>query len=347
MIAVQEVPWDGIQSALLMQTLSEYFIFFVGITAVLSACMLVYCLIAARFGIIDKPNHRSSHLAPVIRGAGIIFPIAFLLCEVWTGFPHPYALTGLLIIAVISFADDVKEQKPSIRLPLHALAVVLLLMEVQFFDENVFLIVIAFVIIIGSINAFNFMDGINGITGLYGLTNIATFFTISITLYPFAGPLTFLAVIGAILVFLFFNFRKKAQCFAGDVGSISLAFIQIFFLMMLIKYTHSFSWVLLFTVFGVDASITIAQRLVRRENIFLPHRSHLYQYLANELKTDHRVIAGIYATVQGGINIVVYRCNEVHDVLLIPALLIPVIIVYCLIRTQVNKSIKTSTTKPA
>ena len=82
-------------------------------------------------------------------------------------------------------------------------------------------------------------------------------------------------VVCSVLVFCFFNFRKKAKCFAGDVGAVSIAFILLFLIGRLIIETEDFSWIVLLSVYGVDSVLTIIHRLMLHENIGLPHRKHL------------------------------------------------------------------------
>lgn len=146
------------------------------------------------------------------------------------------------------------------------------------------------------------MDGINGITGMNALITVGTFIYLAGKVF-FMDEYLIGTVILSVLVFLFYNFRIRARCFAGDVGSVSLAFIQIYMLMSLINATQNLWWVLLFFVFGMDAVTTILIRIVKRENIFKPHRSHLYQYLANELRINHLIVSSGYALVQLLLNI--------------------------------------------
>ncbi|EIY57273.1 hypothetical protein HMPREF1071_03946, partial [Bacteroides salyersiae CL02T12C01] len=99
-------------------------------------------------------------------------------------------------------------------------------------------------------------------------------------------------------VFNFFNFRKRAKCFAGDVGSVCIAFVLLFFIGKLVIRTEDFSWIILLAVYGVDSVLTIIHRLMLHENIGLPHRKHLYQIMANELKIPHVVVSSVYMLVQ-------------------------------------------------
>ena len=142
------------------------------------------------------------------------------------------------------------------------------------------------------------MDGINGITGGYSLVILAALAYINKEVVTFVEADFIYTVICSVLVFCFFNFRKHAKCFAGDVGSVSIAFILLFLIGRLIIETEDFSWIVLLSVYGVDSVLTIIHRLMLHENIGLPHRKHLYQIMANELKIPHVMVSSIYMAVQ-------------------------------------------------
>ena len=265
---------------------------------ILFAIELLYFKIAGYYNIIDKPNHRSSHTAITIRGGGIIFPVALLSYAVFTGINYPYFLLGLLLISFISFLDDMKELDSKIRIVVHLIAVALLFLQVGMFSFAFYWVLLGLVFLIGTINAINFMDGINGITGGYGLITLATLYYINVHVIRFTDINFLLIAILSVLVFNFFNFRTKAKCFAGDVGSVSLAFIIVFFLLQLMIMTGNVTYVLLLLVYGLDTITTIVFRLIRKENIFKAHRSHFYQYLANEKKILQLLVSAAYMFFQ-------------------------------------------------
>ncbi|RYY08337.1 MAG: glycosyltransferase family 4 protein [Sphingobacteriaceae bacterium] len=260
---------------------------------------LFYFKIAAYYNIIDKPNHRSSHTKLTIRGGGIIFPVALIVYAVFTKLQYPYFISGLFFISFISFVDDIKELSSKIRISIHLMAVVLMFVQIGLFTFPVYWVILGLIFVIGVINAINFMDGINGITGGYGLITLATLFYINLNVVTFTTKGLLLISILSVLVFNFFNFRIKAKCFAGDVGSVSLAFIIVFFLLQLIIKTENVNYVLLLLVYGMDTITTIVFRLIRKENIFEAHRSHFYQFLANERKLSHLTVSLIYIFFQG------------------------------------------------
>lgn len=270
---------------------------------ILLSLELLYFKIATHYNIIDKPNHRSSHTRLTIRGGGIIFPIALIFYSFFTKLQYPYFISGLLLISLISFIDDIKELSSKIRISAHLLAVALMFVQIGMFMLPVYWVLLGFIFVVGVINAINFMDGINGITGGYGLITLATLYYINLNIVKFTVDDFLIISILAVLVFNFFNFRIKAKCFAGDVGSVSLAFIFVFFLLQLIIKTQNVTYLLLLLVYGLDTITTIVFRLIRKENIFKAHRSHFYQYLANEKKLSHLSVSIMYMVFQGVINL--------------------------------------------
>ena len=259
---------------------------------------LFYFRIADRCNIIDKPNERSSHTKITLRGGGVIFYFGALAYFLISGFEYPYFILALTFITFISFVDDVCSISQKLRLLFHFLAIVLMFYQLGLFPLSWWRIIIALIICTGIINAYNFMDGINGITGGYSLIILATLAYVNSEIVTFVEPALIYTVFCSVLVFCFFNFRKKAKCFAGDVGSVSIAFILLFLTGKLIIQTEDFSWIILLVVYGVDSVLTIIHRLMLHENIGLPHRKHMYQLMANELKIPHVVVSLIYMLVQ-------------------------------------------------
>lgn len=271
---------------------------------------LVYFKIADRFNIIDKPNHRSSHTSITIRGGGIIFPIAVLVYALTNGFQDIYFVVGLLAISIISFLDDILTLNNKVRLGVHLSSVLLLFFQWNLFSLNWYWVLIALVFVIATINAYNFMDGINGITGGYSLLTICTLYYINQYISSFTSNELLLAVGLALLVFNFFNFRKKAKCFAGDVGSVSIAFIIVFLIGQLILKTHHISYIFLLLIYGTDTAFTVLFRKIRGENIFEAHRSHFYQYLSNQRQYSHLLVSFIYIVAQLLINVLLISLTK-------------------------------------
>ncbi|MFZ2904636.1 MAG: UDP-GlcNAc--UDP-phosphate GlcNAc-1-phosphate transferase [Cyclobacteriaceae bacterium] len=273
-------------------------IFWLSYILVVILAELIYFNLARHYNIIDRPNERSSHHTPIIRGGGIIFIIGVWFWFFNTDQLLSFFVAGATLVALISLADDIKPRPAWIRFIIHFIAILLLFYQVQLYNWHWSLILLAGIVCIGTLNAFNFMDGINGITGIYAMVNLITFLILDKQVFDFTDSSLIIVILIANSVFLFFNFRKQARCFAGDVGSVTLAFTQIFFLLQIILATDSLLWVLLFFVFGIDSVITIIYRLKKKENIFKAHRTHLYQFLANELQWDHRLVALLYGLIQ-------------------------------------------------
>jgi UDP-GlcNAc:undecaprenyl-phosphate GlcNAc-1-phosphate transferase len=260
---------------------------------------LLYLKIADKLNIIDKPNQRSSHTVPIIRGGGIVFLFAVLVWEIQTDFEYPWLLVSILLSGVVSFVDDLKGFPSKLRFAAHLGSVSLLLYQIQLIQLEWWVLPL-FVLLIGIKNAYNFMDGINGITGFYSLAIFIPFWIMETDVV--LKQYCFL-VIFSIVVFLFFNARKKAKCFAGDIGSISMAIMVLFIVLIKIIETGRLELISVLFVYGIDSIFTIVQRLSNNENIFEAHRKHLYQYLANEFKISHIWVSAGYGLVQLVFNI--------------------------------------------
>ena len=296
---------------------------------------LVYFKVADRFNIIDKPNHRSSHTSITIRGGGIVFPLAVLAYSLINGFQNIYFVIGLLAISTISFLDDILTLNNNVRLSIHLSSVLLLFFQWDLFSLNWYWIVIALIFVVATINAYNFMDGINGITGGYSLLTIATLYYINEKVVIFTSSELLIVVALSLLVFNFFNFKTKAKCFAGDVGSVSIAFIIVFFIGQLILTSQNLSYILLLLVYGTDTAFTVLFRKVRGENIFEAHRSHFYQYLSNQRKYPHIYVAGMYIMAQLLINVVILSVIE-SDVIYMLSVFFIFILIYLLLRIKLE-----------
>lgn len=274
---------------------------------------LVYFKIADRFNIIDKPNQRSSHKRIVLRGGGIIFTVALWVWSIWYGFQYPWLLAGVTLAAGISFIDDIHSLPDSLRLVVQFIGMTLVLFQVQnsWFNVHGFaegvvaglIFIAALIVCVGATNIYNFMDGINGITGGYSLAMLIPLFLLN-RKYAFMEE-RLLVVIGlSLLVFCLFNFRTKAKCFAGDVGSIGIALILTFCVARLMMVTGDVAWIVLFLIYGVDGVLTICHRIMLHENLGQAHRKHVYQLMANELKIPHVVVSTIYMALQLAVSLI-------------------------------------------
>lgn len=314
----------------------------------LFALLLVYFKIADKYNIIDKPNHRSAHTEITLRGGGIIFPIAFLLFLGIQVFhqdsitnPQNYLIfgIGLLAICIISFIDDVVDLSSKIRLIFHFISVTLLLCFINAFQLlPIWAIPILFILIIGILNAYNFMDGINGMTGLYSLVILSSLLYVNQNVTEFTHNNFIIYPLLACCVFLFFNFRKKAKCFMGDIGSMGIAFWIISLIGLLILKTEEYKWILFLAVYGVEVICTLLERIKLKENIFEAHRRHLYQLLANEKRISHLKVSSLYAVIQLIINIFVIL-STLPQWLIFSIILMPALIIYIYIKFSIKNKI--------
>lgn len=281
---------------------------------------MLYFRLADKYNIIDKPNERSSHTTITLRGGGVILYLSMIIYFVAYGFQFPWFFVGLSLISFISFADDVKPQKSTLRLSIHFVAMFLMFYEWQLFSYPWYFTVIGLIICTGVLNAYNFMDGINGLTGTYSTVVLVSLLYINTYFHSFIDNRFIYVLLIALLVFNFFNFRKKAKCFVGDVGAVSMAFIIVFLLGKLFIETDKFGFIVLLAVYGVDSILTIVHRIILKENIFEPHRKHVYQLLANELKIPHLIVSVIYAGLQLVISaglIIFYKYDVIYALIVI------------------------------
>ena len=289
------------------------------IAAILLIAELVYFKIADHFNIIDKPNERSSHSTIVLRGGGVIFTlsmIAWAVMMIAQGkdiLPYLPFLCGLLLIAGVSFWDDVHSLPDSARLVAQFVAMALMFwsMGIMHWDMWWF-VIIALIVCVGATNVINFMDGINGITAGYALAILIPLLLVNRNVDFIEESYLVVAILG-VLVFCIFNFRPKgkAKCFAGDVGSIGIAFIMLFALGLLIVKTGDLTWLVFLLIYGVDGVLTICHRIMLHENLGEAHRKHAYQLMCNELKIGHVKISVLYMVLQLAVSLgFIYLCPD-------------------------------------
>ena len=304
------------------------------IAIILLAAELVYFKIADKCNIIDKPNERSSHSTIVLRGGGIIFSlsmVAWAVMMVMQGndvAPYLPFLIGLILICGVSFWDDVKSLPDSVRLVAQFVAMALMFWSMGIMRlEMWWLVIIALIVCVGATNIINFMDGINGITAGYALAVLVPL-VLANRMDGFIDESFLVVTIIGVLVFSWFNFRPKgeAKCFAGDVGSIGIAFIMLFAIGRLIMKTGDVTWLVLLLVYGVDGCCTILHRIMLHENLGQAHRKHAYQIMANELGISHVAVSLLYMGLQLMISLgFIYLCPATvlaHWIYLIVALVV-------------------------
>lgn len=293
------------------------------IAVLLIVAELVYFKVADHFNIIDKPNERSSHSTIVLRGGGIIFAISMLVWQIWLMVQGEWLMVeqylpfmcGLVLICGVSFWDDVKSLPDSVRLVAQFISMGLAawcmiqgseLMALEWY-WLVLIGIAALIVFVGATNIINFMDGINGITAGYSLAVLIPLLAVNDSWLKVQGSgagfiessYLVVAIIG-VLVFCIFNFRPKgkAKCFAGDVGSIGIAFIMLFAIGKLIVHTGDLSYLVLLMIYGVDGVLTICHRIMLHENLGEAHRKHAYQLMCNELKIGHVKVSLLYMCLQ-------------------------------------------------
>lgn len=265
-----------------------------------------YFSLAKKYNIVDIPNYRSSHSSLIVRGGGVIIYLASIIYFIIYGFNNPFFFLGLSFVAVTGLIDDIFEFPKIWRILLQGLGIVLMLFQLDLiFSQSIWMLIIMFVMGLGTINTANFMDGINGITALYGLIMLVSFYIINLA-YEFIENEFLIYVAMGTIVFAIYNFRNKPKCFAGDVGSMSLGYILVFLTFILLLTSKDPVFILIWSVYGIDSVLTILQRLFKNENILKAHRNHLYQYLVNELGYSHLLVTSIYGIIQLAVNILIY-----------------------------------------
>lgn len=300
-----------------MNTSFIYLLVFV----LLLAAELIYFRIADKCNIIDKPNERSSHSSIVLRGGGVIFALSMVVWAAvmavqgeWTSVVGylPF-LVGLLLVAGVSFGDDVQSLPDSVRLVVQFVAMGLMFWSMGIMHwEMWWIVLVALIVCVGATNVINFMDGINGITAGYSLSVLVPLTLVNGKMGFIEPSFLWVAIIG-VLVFCLFNFRPKgkAKCFAGDVGSIGIAFIMLFAIGKLAVQTGDVTWLIFLLVYGVDGCLTIVHRILLHENLGEAHRKHAYQLMANELKIGHVKVSLLYMGLQLVVSLgFVYLCPD-------------------------------------
>ena len=261
---------------------------------------LVYFKIANKCNIIDKPNERSSHSSIVLRGGGIIFLLGTWIWAAFFGFQYPFFLLGLTLVAGISFVDDIHSLPDSLRLCVQFVAAALAFYQMNILHwELRWVVILSMIVYVGITNVYNFMDGINGITAGYSLAVLLPLLLVNGE-NAFVDSSLIIVSILSVLVFCLFNFcpKGKAKCFAGDVGSIGIAFIILFVLGSVIFATNDLTYLMFLVVYGIDACLTIVHRIMLHEHLGEAHRKHVYQIMANELKIGHVEVTSFYMLLQ-------------------------------------------------
>ena len=279
--------------------------------AALSVFLLTFAVrrYAASHGIVDEPNHRSSHVMVTPRGGGlaIVFVVTAWLVLGWLwlnliSLSLAVALLGGSIpLAALGFADDRAGLPVSVRFAVHVAAVAFaLLMTGGVNDADGSSAAWGWQALVGVaclwfLNLFNFMDGIDGIAAMEAVfVSAAAALLLGWLGAPSGLTWTWLALAGACLGFLWHNW-SPARIFMGDTGSGFLGFVIAVLLVVSTQVTGFSVWtaVILVSAFGADATVTLLRRVARGHGWSVPHRSHVYQRLARGW-TSHARVTTVY-----------------------------------------------------
>ncbi len=244
---------------------------------------------AIKKSLVAQVNERSSHTIPTPHGGGIAIAVTWFIGLIYLYFTSEieanlfYALLVGIIISIVSFFDDLYELSPKLRLIVQALVSILGLYSLGGFEtltfglfdisNSMFTNIFAFFLIIWFINLTNFIDGINGYVGSeFVFLSLAGFFLFADT--------HFIVLTLSVLGFLFWNWNK-AKIFMGDVGSTLLGYnIAIFTLYYSnLEATNFWLWIVLFSLFWFDATLTLIRRKLNGEKLSQAHKKHAYQRL--------------------------------------------------------------------
>jgi UDP-N-acetylmuramyl pentapeptide phosphotransferase/UDP-N-acetylglucosamine-1-phosphate transferase len=256
--------------------------------------------------LLDYPNERSLHERPTPRTGGIAIVCSILFSGtimavsvdtgstllLWSGF-------STLLLGATSFIDDRFGLPFGYRLAVHVIVAAALVFG-GFVIENFALpglqwslpralaVAITLLYVAWMVNLYNFMDGMDGFAGGMALIGFGTFAVFGFLAghYVFAGLNLIVACAAA--GFLLFNF-PPARIFMGDTGSSCLGLLAAAFSIWGAQQNVFPFWgaLLVFSPFIVDATVTLARRLVRGERVWLAHRTHYYQRLV-QLGWGHR-----------------------------------------------------------
>ncbi len=227
---------------------------------------------------LDHPNERSLHSRPVPRTGGIAIITGMVAAALWLR-ASPSLLVPAVALAMASYLDDRHALPAAVRLLMHLVAAGVFLWLAAG-SSGAALLVVLLLTIAWITNLYNFMDGADGLAGGMAVIGFGT--------YGLAawlggnGEFEMLAwsIAAAAAGFLIFNF-PPAKIFMGDVGSIPLGFLAGAFGVAGWQRGLWPLWfpLVVFAPFIVDATATLARRLLRGERVWEAHRQHYYQRL--------------------------------------------------------------------
>lgn len=339
------VSFDNITIFVVRYSWKSMFYFITVIILVLS--LYIYFPIARKYKLMAGVNNRSSHKKPVVTAAGFIFYLSYILYVIMQVIEGDgvqwWWFAGLTLLAVVSFIDDLKDLWFLIRLFAQGIAAILMMWQLSItcnippapsvsqWAAAIMLLIMS----VGMFNLYNFMDGLNGMLGCLALGMAVPMYLLgeyTFVAHGFVDSTLILTTILGVLVFLFFNFRKQPMCFSGDVGSVVLGYMMAYMVLSLVIKTGNVAFFLMFSVVFVEAGLTVLQRLFAGDNIFAPHRIHLFQLYCNEFYKSHLLVSSIYGGIQllFGMALFVMNYYEV-SVLIQNCILWPTFVVLCVV----------------
>lgn len=284
-------------------------------------------LIANRVGLVDTPNHRSSHSIPTPKGGGIGILFAFIATSYLTKLPVAFFLP-IILVSFMGFVGDRKELSTRFRLIIQFVAAIIVVYSFISTESMAFplILILPFLVIfiVGTANFYNFMDGINGIAGITGVIAfglLAMYYPFSNTTPLFLFPVA-LSLACACLGFLPFNF-PNAKVFMGDVGSILLGYVFAVLVVFLSQTPLDFVCYASFLFpFYIDELTTMYLRLKNGENLAQAHRKHFYQILVNENAVAHWKVTMGFAFFQLFIGVSVMTLKTYGSVMVVAFLML-------------------------
>ncbi len=237
---------------------------------------------------LDNPNYRSLHQIPKPSGGGLVFVILGSIGAWYLNFLVPLFCVPLSIVGLV---DDRFNISRKIRYLFQFSTVVVLInisplkIEVENIVIELFLQIILIIFLTAIINFTNFMDGIDGL--------VAGSMTVYFSLFVFLLNPSLLPLIASLIAFLIFNWNP-AKVFMGDVGSTFLGALFAGLLLQFPSWIDSLKFLIIASPLFLDALFCILRRIFERENIFRPHRKHLYQRLIGQKGLTHAKVSIIY-----------------------------------------------------
>lgn len=312
----------------------------------------VFCLLADNTRLMDKPNERSMHSRPTIRGGGLVFiglPLMLLplLCYFYNVSVSHFGVLILstLVLAIVSFWDDLYQLSVKPRIIVQSLVALLIavFMRPDNLDFGLFslttpllTIPVLFITVLWAINHFNFMDGLDGICALQAAFIFSAYAVLFGLVSAFLYQDFCLILIGSLLGFLVYNF-PPARLFMGDIGSATLGLLVFCIALLAQQQLHIpiIYWFMLNALFLFDATITLIRRFLKKEKWSAPHRKHAYQRLKQSGWSNRKIL--FFQFLSNTFFLLLVLMVDARPYLLMPALAVQMCYlsaIYCLIERK-------------